>query len=263
MDVTYIANTGFLITTKTKKILIDSLFGKGELDYCDIPKKEIIYQMENENTPFDEIDIITASHVHRDHFDANIVMKHLYNNQRGVFISTQQSVNELRKVHDDYQVIKDRVLEINIELGNNVKIKKNNIEMKIFRFKHSPYYIIDEKNSVKYDKHGDIQNLCFLFNVDGINIFHSGDCELFSNIRLDKEDIDLAFLDLSKSILLKELNSGFKIINKFIKPKHIIITHTHPDDKEELVEISKKFKESFPSVTVFESPMEKKVFDDL
>jgi L-ascorbate metabolism protein UlaG (beta-lactamase superfamily) len=44
-----------------------------------------------------------------------------------------------------------------------------------------------------------VENLGFLFNINGVKIFHCGDSEPscisdYENFRLDKENIDIAFL---------------------------------------------------------------------
>ncbi len=68
VEVTYIANEGFLIKVGDKKILIDALFGDRDYGFCDIPTEAIMNSiLKNENN-FKDIDLIATTHAHVDHF---------------------------------------------------------------------------------------------------------------------------------------------------------------------------------------------------
>jgi L-ascorbate metabolism protein UlaG (beta-lactamase superfamily) len=73
----YVANEGFLVKASNRKILVDALFGRFESDWCDVPSGPVIEKMEKGIEPFDQIDLILISHAHVDHFNAEIVSKHL------------------------------------------------------------------------------------------------------------------------------------------------------------------------------------------
>ena len=87
--VTFVGNAGFLITVNDKKILIDALFSGFPGDY--ILPREIQDKLALGLPPFDNIDLVLATHSHGDHFDASLVRRFLSNNPAAVFASTPQA----------------------------------------------------------------------------------------------------------------------------------------------------------------------------
>lgn len=83
IKITYISNEGFLIEVGSNSILIDALFGDKQYGFCDIPDSSQIKSMRNAEDIFEDIDLITATHRHIDHFYAPFVIDHLLNNKNG------------------------------------------------------------------------------------------------------------------------------------------------------------------------------------
>ena len=94
--------------------------------------------------------------------------------------------------------------------------------------------------------------------VDNFKVLHIGDGPFtynrpeFENFHLEKEHIDILFLD----------DFGFTedariYINEVIKPRYIIAMHI---SLKELETELKKFHEVFPNSFVYERPMESKTF---
>ena len=71
LKVTYIANEGFLISSKTKKVLIDSIFRKGYGIYLE-PTNDIRKKIETAQPPFDQVNLVMATHSDADHFDSSL-----------------------------------------------------------------------------------------------------------------------------------------------------------------------------------------------
>jgi len=258
MEITYIANAGFLIKASGKKILIDGLFGKFEADWCDIPGSEIIEKMETGTEPFDQIDVILTSHAHIDHFNAEIVSKHLESNEKGILICPEQARLELEK-DERYPKISARVREITPEYETGCQsIDIKGMEIRVWRLKHSPYYIENEKTKRKYNKHKDVQNLGFTLEIDHMSIFHGGDWG-FDGSRgkpnpLREEKVDVAFLGIGAYMRLygpdRRAGAGAR------RPEHIILMHKPPAINIE--ELSEEEKKTLSGTTVFRSSMESK-----
>jgi len=139
MEITYIANDGFLIKASNKKILIDALFGNFESDWCVVPSREIIEKMETSTHPFDQIDVILISHSHVDHFNSEIVLKHLESNKAGILICPEQVRLELEK-DKRYEKLSTRVKDITPEFETgNQSIGVEGMGIKVWRLKHSAY----------------------------------------------------------------------------------------------------------------------------
>ncbi len=67
LEITYVANEGFLLAGGGKKVLIDALFDGGIAGYPTIPD-ELRPSLEQARPPFDGVDLVLATHFHGDHF---------------------------------------------------------------------------------------------------------------------------------------------------------------------------------------------------
>ena len=90
VTVTFVGNSGFLITVGDTKILIDGLF-EGFPGYA-LPDDEL-QQLLGAEPPFDHLDLILRTHDHGDHFSARMVCQHLKNDPEAVFVSTEAAAD--------------------------------------------------------------------------------------------------------------------------------------------------------------------------
>jgi L-ascorbate metabolism protein UlaG (beta-lactamase superfamily) len=260
MEIMYIANAGFLIKASNKKILIDALFGRFESDWCVVPTGEIIEKMETGTKPFDQIDVILISHAHIDHFNAEIAFNHLESNEAGILICPEQVRLELER-DKRYEKLSARVKEITPAYEKGCQsIYTKGMEIKVWRLKHSVYYIESEETKRKYNKHENVQNLGFTIEIDHKKIFHSGDWAYDrrggKTNPLEDEKIDVAFLGIGAYLRLYGTDSRRN--DKSKKPENIVLMHIPPAiNIEELTEEEKK---TISATTVFKSPMEIKHF---
>jgi L-ascorbate metabolism protein UlaG (beta-lactamase superfamily) len=260
--ITYIASEGFFIEVHNQKILVDALFGRKELDFCDVPPKEVLTKMEFAQKPFNNVDLITVSHNHVDHIHPDSVWQHLKNNPHGTFISTHQSVKALNSLGPMDSSLKNRIKAITPDFFKKTDIEINDIKVTVMRLKHGEYFLVDEEGR-RYNKHENVENLGFLFKIKGITFFHCGDaCYLQPSdcreFKLEKENIDVAFLH--RAFMHKTDCPQIDIIKRCIKPKHIILMHIHPREFDHYSKVAKALKNDFPSVTIFKKPMESKIF---
>jgi L-ascorbate metabolism protein UlaG (beta-lactamase superfamily) len=104
----------------------------------------------------------------------------------------------------------------------------NGIDIRVFRLKYGPYFVEDPATGEKINRHQNIQNLGFLFTVNGLKIFHCGDSNPscisdYKNLRLDKENIDIAFL--GRGFMWSADCEEIDIVRDFINPKHYSNAH--------------------------------------
>lgn len=262
VTVTYIANEGFLIETGDKTILIDALFGDKEKSYCDTPDSAQIRAMIKAKGIYKNIDMVAVTHEHSDHFWAPFVSEHLKNNEKGKLISCNQVINNLAE-SDNYEEFKDKLVEITPDSLTFIDTVINGIGVRVYRLNHGPYYVTDPETGKKINKHQNIQNLGFLFNINGIRIFHCGDSDNksrtdYGHFRLDQENIDIAFL--GRGFLWCANCKGTQIVREFIKPEQIVLMHLQPGNEERLINVASELKDEFPSVTVFENRMETRTY---
>ena len=200
VEITYICNEGFLITSASgKKVLVDALF-VGLPGYGIIPPEQLTL-MKKALPPFDEIDLILTTHDHEDHFDADVVLSHLKNDPQAVFVSTEQAVDHLR-VLSGFDEVQDRVRAIRLGEGERTQLTLNGIGLEIVYLRH-------------------VHNLGFLVTVDGKRLFHMGDSSMSLDqiqevYQLAKEEIDVAFVPdwYSAETIKAELGA-----------KHVILMH--------------------------------------
>src|SRR4051794_8724048 len=72
LHVTYIANEGFMLQTKNKKILIDALFTNGYGAFP-TPSQSTLKKIVNADPPFDQVAAYLLTHYHGDHADSKLI----------------------------------------------------------------------------------------------------------------------------------------------------------------------------------------------
>jgi L-ascorbate metabolism protein UlaG (beta-lactamase superfamily) len=153
--VTFIDNAGFLITVGDKKILIDALYDMHNPKTS--PPQEVLQRAVNAEPPFDQVDLVIATHSHPDHFSADLVRDHLRNNQTAVFVSSPDAVRQIEWAGGNFG---ERLIPVDLEPGGSSHLSVNGIELDCL-----------------YLTHGDasILNIGFVIKVGDYTFFHSGD----------------------------------------------------------------------------------------
>ncbi|MCK5148885.1 MBL fold metallo-hydrolase [bacterium] len=259
VEITYIANEGFLIETGGKKILIDALFGHREYSWCMIPDTQTKDAMLNNQGMFQDIDIIATTHEHPDHVYPPYVVGHLLNNQKVTYVSSEQSIAQLKALMQ-YDDIARQVVNMTPDKRSYRDTTISGIDIRIYRIAHGPYWTEDPTTGKKVNRHKNVQNLAFLFTIDGVKIFHTGDAnedciEDFKRFRLDKEEIDVALIN--GGFMWEMGCSGIDLMERYIKADHIIMMHLHSDEYALYKSIADSLKKSFPSIKVFKDRMER------
>jgi ankyrin repeat protein len=255
IKVTYIANMGVLISSASKNILIDALFDDN-YGYPTTPKN-IVTKINKFEAPFNSIDLILITHNHGDHFSKSMMAEYLSINKTVKVVCSKITSSMLKK-SERYNVDTSRIVAITPELYKSIDTLVNDIKIKISRLRH-------------YDMDGQEENVGFLFDMDGIKVFHSGDSNgydtpglavsgihKYDSIGIEKLKVDLAILN--RGSLMDSSGPGMKIIEKYIMPKHIILTHFSEENKDgEWVSVDqtiKKEKNNLPELTLFKWPMQ-------
>jgi len=253
VKITYIGNEGFLISGRGKKILIDALYREGNPEYVIIPPDRR-KRMENARAPFDDIDLILATHYHADHFDPMAVGTHLINNPKAIFVSTNQAVDQLEMEFESYTKIKNRVKAVTPREGERIKMTPNGINLEIIYLHHG--------------RSRPIENLGFIFEISTKKLFHIGDTEASEKdlqiYSLTKDSINIAFLN-SWYLIYEEWQSGVK---NEIQPDSIIVMHLPSKNKgDAYIEslggwdtMAQKILKAFPNAYIFEEEMETKIY---
>jgi L-ascorbate metabolism protein UlaG (beta-lactamase superfamily) len=227
LDVTFVANAGFLIECDHRKILIDAPFGGFESDWCYVPSDSVVNLMVEAKPPFDDIDIIAYTHYHMDHFNADMAINHLLHNRSGIIICPSQ-VDQVLAKSDHYSEIRDRVRVVSEPVDSSLIMKMAGIETRAIRTRHLPSGVEDELTGKIVDGNLNTEHLEFVFSFGGYFIYHSGDATmdsrpLYQSYGFGEHSIDLAFVhwwDASERVNFRQA-----LIRDVIKPDRIILMH--------------------------------------
>jgi L-ascorbate metabolism protein UlaG (beta-lactamase superfamily) len=160
IEFTYMGNEGFMVRSGDKVILFDALQGDGLPGYVALPQPERGL-LERAEPPYDGVDLILATHCHRDHFDPASVARHLESNESAVFVSTEQAVEQLHRITPQIKDFDTRVIGLTPEEGRVVELKPHDISLSVFLLHHG--------------RGRDVDNLGFIVELGGARILHMGD----------------------------------------------------------------------------------------
>lgn len=261
LEVVYIANEGFMLESGGDKVLIDALFGKEDLGFCDVPPRALLKKLLAAAPPFDDVDLIVVSHDHLDHFDAEMAAEYLKNNAQCELIGTEQVEASLKKCKD-YESLKGRIHGVTPAAESIQKMTVNEIEVSVLRLKHCTYCETDKETGEKIDRHRNMQNIGVIIQLGNNKIFHIGDSgmdnvEEYKAYNLIREEIDIALLG---SIFWPPFSIRTDLVNKAIQPKQIVAMHLDRGNKDKYLAYRESIQEDVPPITIFKEPMEQKVF---
>jgi L-ascorbate metabolism protein UlaG (beta-lactamase superfamily) len=237
VQVRMVGNSGFLVTIGEYKILIDGLF-HGFNGGCALPAA-IYNVVVNGAPPFDDIDLILATHDHSDHFDPEPVRLYMQDHPAVVFASTAQVASQLSEFGD-------RVISLDATDGNPVQADFNGIHVQAFFLTHG----------VAPAGENTIMNNGYVVTVNGISFFHTGDIDLqiipetvFQSYGFPEMGLDFAFIPhfFLESAVYQPLITGV-INSRYIISSHYLCSTSDPDQR--LIE------RNFPGTVFFTHALE-------
>ncbi|MGE0130534.1 MAG: MBL fold metallo-hydrolase [Blastocatellales bacterium] len=251
LEVTYLANEGFMIAVGGRKALIDALFGEGLDGYAVVsPARRVLLEQARE--PFADVDAIFATHFHDDHFNATSVITHLMRNPQAFFFSTPQAASKL-KATGQFDAIKSRVVATLPKEGERIHSGHRGLHVQLLNIHHG--------------RARPVENLGFIIEIAGKRVLHIGDSEaesaVFQKYEVVKDRIDVAFLPFWYF-----LDDDWKrAVREQIQPRHIVVMHLEQDtllNRAKSVGWQKmwaRIKGEFPNAVYFAKELEKKSFD--
>ncbi|MFA5011825.1 MAG: MBL fold metallo-hydrolase [Ignavibacteria bacterium] len=256
--VCYIANEGFMVEASGKKILFDGLFGGFNANWCDVPTSDTKVKLEEATPPFDNIDLIFISHNHSDHFNKEMVVKHLLKNSKCKVVCPEQVYKKLESA-DGFKDIQNSVLEFTPDINRDTAVIIDGMKIKIYRLEHSRYMGRDSITGNEINLHQNVENIGFLLETDEIRVFHCGDINPWNEEQLKKfnlkdENIDIAFLE--RLFLTNREGKGIELINEYIKPRNTIFMHIDPKNREIYKQIILQISDVLPNVFIFDKSLE-------
>jgi L-ascorbate metabolism protein UlaG (beta-lactamase superfamily) len=188
--ITHIENAGFLIRSGETTIALDAMFN---LVGYQARAYESWRLLTEDEPPFDDIDIILATHRHPDHFNAQVVGDYLATHPDAVFISTAGAARSIQMSFSDLEEVGERVLGFSPSDQVADEITVNGVDIEIMSLPHHAYGETPQGE----------MNVGFLFSLGEYTLLHTGDFgaqtpeEVVQRLRdyqIPDRDIDIAFV---------------------------------------------------------------------
>jgi L-ascorbate metabolism protein UlaG (beta-lactamase superfamily) len=257
LQVTYIANEGFMLKSQHHKILIDALFSEG-YNYFDYPSPEVTNKILSSTAPFDSIGLCFITHYHKDHSDSKLIREYLSKYPSVKLVTTRPSLVFIDGEEFGFIKLKGQFCEITPETNKYIDRTINDIPVKVLGLKHMSFYQ-DGYNLEEY-----MTNVGFYINLDGIRVFHSGDTKMenFREFMIKnkslKVPVDIAFVNYE---LLNEGKTDLNFLIKTLNPKHIVVMHVPPSIYDIWANKVGQLKQIFPNIILFKKSLDNQTIE--
>jgi len=253
LQITYVANAGFLVASSTHKVLIDALI-KGTY----APPKEITNDIMDSKPPFDSVGLYFITHYHEDHCDPVLVNEYLAKHRNVSLVTSRPTVLFINGNCYEFILLKNQFNELTPEGNQCVAKTIEGIPVKAFGLEHAPYY----RNGIEMNQN--MLNVSFLFEMDGIRVFHSGDIQTNAfrdyaaknNKWTDTVDVALLCYGLFESGM-----PDLDYVVSTLHPKCIVVMHVPPDSNEACATRIEQFKTRFPNIILLKNSMDSQSID--
>ena len=247
LEISYLGNAGFLISDGEHTVLIDALFGEGLAGYPVVDEARRA-DLERAAAPFDEVDVVLATHHHGDHFAPDAVARHLSANPRALFLSTPQALDRLRAAVDDFAPLAQRAHGVLPPEGERHTVRLLGLDVTLLPLHHGR------------DRDPPVENVAFLFELGGRKLLHAGDTVVrvadLAPYDLASESIDVAMLPFWLLVY-----DDWEGVPERIAAGEILAMHVPAPDApasyyspfEDLESLDAAIRERYPGTRVFRS----------
>jgi ankyrin repeat protein/L-ascorbate metabolism protein UlaG (beta-lactamase superfamily) len=246
VEITYVANEGFMIAGGGGKILIDAV-ERNPWGYASTTER--IFSMMCENLPpFENIDLCVASHAHADHMLARMNAELLERNARVVFVSSPAACDSVETLAGDgFSKFKDRMVSVDPEWRNLAELELKGIDVAFFGVNHAG------------PGQTPFKTLATIVDLGGVRLAHLADqaapssAEFYEAVDLKKRGVDIVFAD---RFFLAD-STGQHLMSELIDPEYVVLMHLRDEEIDAAVA---ELSPLYPNLVVFREQLEKKVF---
>lgn len=214
LTVTFLANEGVMLSSGGKKVLIDALFLKYKTGFA-TPADSTQAALAAARAPFDNVDLILATHYHGDHFHPQPVAAHLVANPRATLATSAQVIDSLRGRVPTGGGLDARILSRTTAPGTRRRDVINGIPVEFLGISHGS----------GPSNHLAIQHLAYIIELGGKRVLHIGDAILSDEnvraFRLDTARIDVALVPT----WVVTSQSSRQAIERWVKPRQVVAFH--------------------------------------
>ncbi|WP_071146232.1 MBL fold metallo-hydrolase [Bacteroides ihuae] len=243
LEVTYIANEGYLLKTDHHKVLIDALFTES-YGIFDVPEKDTVDAIMEGTTPFDHIEMHLLTHYHKDHCSPELMVKYLNKFPNIKLVTNRPALVFIDGDQFGFVSYKNQFVELTPEQNRNESKNVNGVYITAHAMKHLSFF----RKDIDIEQY--MYNVAYTIEMDGVQIFHSGDTSIENmKIYLEqnkdwKPNIDIAFLYYG----MLNTEDNLKYIISTLHPKKIVIMHVPLYLTKEWKSKTEELKKSFPEL---------------
>ena len=239
VTITQLANDGVMVSSGQTRIMIDGMVVETYSVYGGLPP-EAAAQYKQVSGAFAGVDLALVSHRHHDHNQPSHACEFTQKSESTKLVSGSQVLGLMREKCRTFITTSPRVTEIDPQYENPYVFNRANAKVTVFPLSHG---------TRKYAK---IQNYGHLIEIDGVTLLHIGDAAMdptdFQRMGLDQIKVDVAMIPF----WFFQPGPGIELVNKYMGAPLKIAVHIPPGEMEE---VQPYMAESFPQVTILDSPL--------
>ena len=261
--VQFLGNTGFLITSLDKKILIDAPFKVGSQWGLIVPTSETNSKIAGGSAQFSDLDMILISHEHQDHYDLSLLEDCIANNPDATVIVTPRLYEKAESGFTDFDALNDRMFAPELNWKESLDTTFHEIGLRISKIKH---HLPDAS---------DTWNFSFLFDINGYKILKNGASSIsdysgeYDALDYQNDSIDLAILHYfcltnniwTGSTTLSIDQTKVDMVKTHINPKEIVFDHVYNHSTAiDKINTLLESETGYPPVYIFSKSLETKLY---
>lgn len=253
LNITYIANEGFLLQSDHHKVLIDALFDESYGAFL-MPDKTVLQNIQQSVAPFDSIDALFLSHYHKDHCNPVLINQYLAKHPTVPLVTSKPSLVFIDGDCFGFVTKQAQFREMTPAANQSVNKTVAGMPVTAYGLKHLTYL----RNGIDLEQY--MFNISFLIDMDGVKVFHSGDImpDAFARyLTLHKGwqlHTDVAFLYYK---ILEADPKELKRVFDVLHPRYIIPMHIPPSEIAQWQAKLPELKKQFPGILFFAQSMDK------
>lgn len=254
VEVTAIANEGFLLSSGRRAVLVDALF-RATAPYPEFfsqgPSEVLVKRMISGKGVFSRIDVALVTHSDADHFHAATAFEFLQNHPETLLVGTVEVLEALADF-EGFHGIADRVVAPARTHGFCNEVEHRGVRVNAC--------------SVWHSGGREVANNIYIVEMDGFHFLHEGDADrspaTFASLELPEGGLDLAFVHD-----WFVLNDGLEVVTEILQPEAVVLMHHRwekaGEARQRIDQLPAEIASTLPPISVFGAECESASFNPL
>lgn len=254
LEVTYLANAGYMVAHEEKAVLVDALFAIHAApgmpprlhDHLDPERLAVVLAA---LPPFDRVERVLVTHAHDDHFTAEATARFLESNPDATLICPRAVAEAVRREPGAPAEPDGRIEPLDPEQGASGEARSDGI----------PVLALGLPHAGRSD--GGAGHNAYLMRLGPYRVLHLGDAAVAPDAfaALDpllRDGIDVV---LAPYWFLTE-PEGLELLRERLRPGHVVVTHVNRGNRGEIAGRVVALADGPPEFTLFDRIMERRYF---